>query len=169
MGFTYLDNLWESENTPAFTSDGGGGSGTPAPQMSPNMGGSAQSFSMPQSNQQMAPMSNGPRAMPVASSSHTMTRSMQESGGNPMPPHVSRGNDQNEELKALLRATMAHLYENLQQQHQKKSHIIASHNSLYSKLDYLTSFTYAILALCILIVIGLAFLSFRSYKGGDKS
>lgn len=169
MGFTYLDNLWESENTPAFTSDGGG-SGAPAPQVSSHMGGSAQSFSMPQSNQQMAPMSNAPRAMPVANSSHTMARSMQESGGNPMPPtHASRGNDQNEELKALLRATMAHLYENLQQQHQKKSHIIASHNSLSSKLDYLTSFAYAILALCILIVIGLAFLSFRSYKGGDKS
>ena len=154
MSYSFLGDLWDSDGSAAHGPDSGAGTvgGPPMSQMSAQAG----------SQVQMAqpPVMAAPPQQPYSLAPQPGGERVRESSGGPMP----RGQDPNAELKSLLRATVSQLYDNYRLQQERQKRVEAAREGVMAKVDYLTNFVYAVLALCIAIVVALTFLCYRSYS-----
>lgn len=150
MAYSFLDNLWESENSPAHAPGAGSGVPSAASALPPR----------PELMQSRSGADAGQVPAQAPPQMYGAGRPM-ESSGAPMPPQKQ---DPQAELKVLLRATVTQLYENHRSQQARQQTLHYTRDTLSAKLDYATNFLYAILALGIVAVACLVVLCYRSYR-----
>ena len=155
MSYSFLDNLWDTEGNVAYTSEQTNPVGRKFVSSPDAM--MLQTTAQQQQQQQSQNVEDRAYAMPQTGGYPPEQPNVSAAAGRSTPTTL----DANAELKALLRATIAQIYENNMQHHQKITQLREGRGKLTKSIRHLTYIMYALLTLCFVMALLLILLCCR--------
>ena len=185
MSYSFLNNLWDTDETAAYTAHQSNPGGRSYSVQPPRTTATAQMASSQMAASQMTavapPVAAGPAASMGVMYPQPVPQQRQEQAFGAhqgmaydedmaMNPHFARSvpNDSTTELKQLLKATIIQLQEGQLQQYQKLQYLRKNRSELTGSIQNLSYILYGLIAVCFLMAIVLVALFYKVHMLSKK-